>query len=223
MKKQRIDGQETRHELLEAASEVFAQKGFWEAKNTEICKKAHTNSASINYHFGSKENLYVQAWMFSFNKSLEKYPIDGNVPAQADGTERLYGVILSLMKRVADPENYDLDIFHKEIANPTGLLDETIFKAMQPFDQILTDVIRLLLGEQADNRQISLCHMSIRSQCFGPMLRRRHTLINPNLHKQHPDHPLEKLQIEELAKHILNFSLAGINNLRNGYQAQPMH
>ena len=223
MKKQRIDGQETRTELLKAASEVFAQKGFWEAKNTDICKKANTNSASINYHFGSKENLYAQAWKFSFNESLGKYPINGGIKPDADAAERLYGVVFSLMQRIADPANYDLDIFHKEMANPTGLLEDTIFESMQPFDKILTDIIRSLLGKQANSQQIHLCHMSIRSQCFGPMLRRRHLLTRPNMPNSHTDNQLEKLAIKELAMHIVNFSLAGINALRSGYRSPLKH
>lgn len=49
MKKQRIDGLETRHRLLEAAGMVFAEKGFWETTNADICRKASVNTASVNY------------------------------------------------------------------------------------------------------------------------------------------------------------------------------
>ena len=33
-------------------------------------EKAHCNSASVNYDFVSKENLYVEAWKYSFAKSI---------------------------------------------------------------------------------------------------------------------------------------------------------
>ena len=57
MRKQRSDGQETRQNLLAAASEVFARKGFREATIAEICRQAAANTAAISYHFGSKEAL----------------------------------------------------------------------------------------------------------------------------------------------------------------------
>ena len=76
MKKQRIDGLETRRQLLYAASEVFAEKGFRGATIAEICQKAKANTAAANYHFGSKEALYVESWRYAFDKSLQAYPPD---------------------------------------------------------------------------------------------------------------------------------------------------
>src|SRR5208337_1816147 len=49
---------ETRQRLLEAAGELFAEKGFRLAGTREICRKAGTDIAAIHYHFGNKENLY---------------------------------------------------------------------------------------------------------------------------------------------------------------------
>ena len=61
MSAQRKDGLETRQRLLEPASEVFAQKGFRDATIAEICREAGANVAAVNYHFGSKGELYVEA------------------------------------------------------------------------------------------------------------------------------------------------------------------
>ncbi|MHB1378998.1 MAG: TetR/AcrR family transcriptional regulator, partial [Desulfurivibrionaceae bacterium] len=55
MRKQRSDGQETRQNLLAAAGEIFAAKGFRETTIAEICKQAEANTAAVSYHFGSKE------------------------------------------------------------------------------------------------------------------------------------------------------------------------
>ena len=58
MRKERIDGQETREAILKAAEEEFAEKGFELASTREICKKAGANAALVNRYFVSKENLY---------------------------------------------------------------------------------------------------------------------------------------------------------------------
>ena len=52
---------DTKTRLLEAAGEEFAEKGFEGATIRAIIEKAKANIAAVNYHFGDKERLYVQA------------------------------------------------------------------------------------------------------------------------------------------------------------------
>jgi len=211
MRKQRTDGQETRRRLLEAASEVFAKKGYWETTNGDICEKARVNTASVNYHFGSKENLYIEAWKYSFEKSINTYPPDGGVSAKATIQERLRGRILSFMQRIADPEAHDFEIIHKEMANPTGLLTETIEKAIEPIEQDFKSIFQELLGNRASEQQIRFCQLSVMCQCFGPMLHLRHSKAEPAV--PHPRELPLNFGIEELAEHITQFSLIGINGI----------
>jgi AcrR family transcriptional regulator len=49
---------DTRSDLIDAATEVFVQKGFSGARVDEIGRRAKANKAMIYYHFGSKEGLY---------------------------------------------------------------------------------------------------------------------------------------------------------------------
>ena len=48
---QRSDGRSTRAVVLEAAGKVFAERGFAEATSKEICERAGTNGAAVNYYF----------------------------------------------------------------------------------------------------------------------------------------------------------------------------
>ena len=49
----------TRERILSAATEIFAAKGYLRTTVREICARAKVNLALVNYHFESKENLYV--------------------------------------------------------------------------------------------------------------------------------------------------------------------
>jgi AcrR family transcriptional regulator len=217
MKKQRIDGQETRQRLLAAAGRIFAEKGFWETTNADICERANVvNTAAVNYHFGSKEELYVEAWKHAFEKSINTYPLDGGVSWESPVQDRLYGSILSFMQRIADPENYAVDIIHKEMANPTGILDETIEKAVRTIDDGIKSIVRELLGNSDSEQQVCFCHMSIMSQMFGPILHLRRARRATGRH--HPYRLPLDFGVEELAKHITHFSLAGIRGMRKETQ-----
>jgi len=213
MKKKRRDGSETRLHLLEAACKVFATKGFREGTIAEICSKANANAAAANYHFGSKEGLYVESWRYAFEKSLKVYPPDGGVALDAPVQERLRGRVLSIMKRIIDPESHDFDIVHKEMATPTGLLAGVMHESMEPIFQGLGSVVRELVGERGTEEDVRLCLMSIRAQCFGPLLRERRRKMGSG-----PPLPVsEPVQdnVEVLADHVTRFSLAGIREVRD--------
>jgi AcrR family transcriptional regulator len=211
-KKQRKDAQETRQRLLAAAAEVFAEKGYWESTHAEICRKAQANTAAVNYHFGSKENLYVEAWKYAFEKSVEAHPPEGGITPEAPVQERLHGRILALMQRIADPNNCEMEILHKEMANPTGLLTQTMQERVERMRQGMQSVVRELLGDRASERQVSLCVMSLVGQCFGPMLHLRHARRTPDAPR--PVGPPFQFGVEELADHVTQFSLAGMQGIR---------
>jgi AcrR family transcriptional regulator len=213
MKKRiRKDAQETRSRLLAAAAEVFAEKGFWEATHAEICEKAQANTASVNYHFGSKENLYVEAWKHCHAESMKAHPPDGGVSPDAPPEERLYGRILAFMHRIADPDNHEIEIVHKEMANPTGLLMHAMHSTIESERQSTLALVRELLGENTSEQAVCLCEMSLMSQCFGPMLHLRRGKMPPGAPR--PPAPLAELSVEELADHIVQFTLAGIRGIR---------
>jgi AcrR family transcriptional regulator len=214
MRKQRIDGQETRRKLLMTASDVFAKKGFQNATIAEICRQAKTNVAAANYHFGGKEALYVESWRFAFEKSLQSYPPDGGVPADSPAEEQLRGRIQSIMRRIIDPQSHELDIFYKEMANPTGLLAGAIQQSIEPVFRGFAAIVRELLGQHTAEHQVRLCLMSIRAQCFGPLMReRRRKMVSPDPLPSNPDWNLDDL--ETLVDHVTRFSLAGIRAIRS--------
>jgi AcrR family transcriptional regulator len=48
--------------LLDAAEELFCERGFKGTSIRDIASSAGCNIASVNYYFGSKEKLYEEVW-----------------------------------------------------------------------------------------------------------------------------------------------------------------
>lgn len=202
-----------REKLLETAIKIFAEKGYREATVAEICDAAGANVAAINYHFGDKETLYAESWLLSFNRSLSKYPPDGGISADAPAEERFRGRIYAIIKRFANPESYEFEIITKELAMPTGLLEKVIQESIEPIRQPVLLIIRELMGSQVSEERMRLCHMSIMAQCMNLIIheRRRKMLGEAGMKTVLP----ENLTIEDIAKHIVDFSLAGIKKIRS--------
>ena len=55
-------GEQTMRQLLAAAQKLFAEKGFRGTSIRDIVTEAGSNVAAVNYHFGSKENLYREVF-----------------------------------------------------------------------------------------------------------------------------------------------------------------
>jgi AcrR family transcriptional regulator len=213
MKKQRSDALNTRLNLLEAASEIFGDKGFWSATHEEICSKANANTAAINYHFSSKENLYIEAWKYSFEKSNERHPPDGGALPDDPVEKRIQGRILSILERIIDPETHDIDIMLKEMANPTGLLSEVIAVTTEPFDRELRSILKELIGDGATEQLINFCFMSLLCLCFGTMLKHR-SVGEDDTRMPPPSFVPADLGKEILTDYIIRFAMAGILSFR---------
>jgi TetR/AcrR family transcriptional regulator, regulator of cefoperazone and chloramphenicol sensitivity len=210
----RKDGVETRKQILDAAILEFSQKGFRDTTIADICRVAGTNIASVNYHFGDKQRLYAESWRQAFQYSHELHPSAGGVAPDAPAEERLRGWIVSFVRRLTDPACHDLEIAHKEMANPTGLLVETMREALDRMRQELSSILRELLGGKASDEDIEMCEMSIRSQCMNPMvLGKRH---KPQEGAIPPPPGLPSLDVdpERIASHVVRFSLAGVGEAR---------
>jgi len=201
----------TRTHLLDSACKAFAEKGYRDATIAEICEQADANIAAVNYHFGDKATLYAEAWRVAFQRSLERHPPDGGVPADALAEARLRGRVGSLIERMADPETYEFDIVHKELANPTGLLTEAMQGCIEPIRLAMQRIVRELLGPEATDREVQYCQMSIIGQCFHPVMRVRRSRLAAVFKNVHG---LPEFDLETIIDHIVRFSLAAIGEIR---------
>ena len=200
----------TRDRLLTAASRIFAEQGFQESTIADICERAETNIASVNYHFGDKETLYLEAWRYAFNQELDNYPSDGGVAEDAPAEQRLAGRIRSLIARVADQNSYSFAIINKEMAQPTRLLVDILEKEINPQRLKMLALLKECLGQAATEQHIHYCHTSIMGQCFQ-LLRLKHMKNAQNF----PHYPSDLSDSKAFADHVVQFSLAGIQAIRS--------
>jgi TetR/AcrR family transcriptional regulator, regulator of cefoperazone and chloramphenicol sensitivity len=205
----RKDGKETKQKLLDVACHVFAEKGFREAKITEICRRAGANVAAVNYYFGDKESLYVAAW----RQAIEQFITSDTIPPEhLPPTERLRLAIHRIIQKtlIADEEGgYFRRIELMELANPTGLIDETWNELIAPRKQEMQRIVRDVAGPAVSEDAVKLCTMTISNQCRGFILMQKSRL------ETFDDEAFTPERVKQIAEHIANFSIAGIAAIRN--------
>jgi AcrR family transcriptional regulator len=210
MKVPREDALRTQQRLLEVARDAFAEKGYREATVSEICERAKSNVAAVNYHFGDKETLYVKTWRHAFHESLKVHPPDGGVSPKAPPEERLAGRVRALLRRVTGTQNKAFLIVLRELSSPTGLLDEVTRKDLLPLREKMEGIIRELLGPHASKAQVQHCTTGIVSQCIAPIFMKR--MDREGREGRSDFSGIDDM--ESYVDHVVEFSLAGIRSIR---------
>ena len=194
--------EQTRTRLLDAAREVFSEHGFQGATVREICRRADANVAAVNYHFGSKEGLLTEALNFSQLSAL----LRDNLKAAACPRERLRLFLRDFMLLLLDEKNASSQcrIMARELADPTPALDQIVTEAIAPLHKFLGRLLREIVGDRVSDGELRRCVYSILGQC--QFYRHSH----PVLQRLHPKLRYDTKEIEAIAHHIAEFSLAGL-------------
>jgi TetR/AcrR family transcriptional regulator, regulator of cefoperazone and chloramphenicol sensitivity len=200
---------ETRQRLLEAAGEVFAERGYRAATVRDICQRARANIAAVNYHFGDKEHLYTSVLQYAFSCGLQKYPPLLDLDSYSPAEQRLRAFVRSFMLRCLGEGSpaWLGKLMEREMAEPTQALDILIHEAFRPLFELLMSIVRELLGPQAEPAQVQLCADSIIAQCLY------YQHARPVLVRVAPELRFDSADIERWSNHIADFSLAALRQL----------
>jgi AcrR family transcriptional regulator len=209
------DPASTQARVLEAASTLFAAKGFRGTTVADICRHAGANIAAVNYYFGSKKKLYREAWRHAHVSMLKAFPPDGAVPASAAAELRLRGRIRGLLQRAMAGDGREFRIMSHEMTNPTGLLAQVVQDSLGPLRQAMREILGELLGNRADERVIQWCQLCVVGPCLQ-LVHRRHT-HRPAAEAASAS-PVDG-ELEEMVEHFTSFALAGIRDIRRQLEA----
>src|SRR5262249_12093314 len=126
----------TRERLLECAASVFADQGYEDGSVRDVCRLAKANVAAINYHFGSKERLYVETvrWAMAIDRDEDTAELlsfaardDLSPPDRLVGTIRRFSLGL-----LAPRPTWPIRLLMRELSTPTVAFDTIMRQYLAP-------------------------------------------------------------------------------------------
>ncbi len=127
--------------LLEAAGEEFAVNGFDSARVRKICERAGANLSAVNYHFGDKEQLYVEAVLHAHRCGTA--PEDDVLESPSPPEEQLRCFVHHFLTRVLavdDPDDWRHRLMHREMLHPSKAFDVLLAETIRPRFEVLQGI-----------------------------------------------------------------------------------
>lgn len=202
---------DTQARIIEAAIEVFLEKGYDSATVRDICARAEANVAAVNYHFGSKDALHAAALEQIMDACHRRYPMHEGLEPGRDPRQRLRRFVVNLL-RLDYPEDPEMarrtKLFWMEMGNPSPALAPMVERFMRPIKDVLEEIILEIVGP-CDPETVRQCAGSVVGQCLF------HAQNKAIITQLYPDKTYLPRDVERLAEHVYLFSLAGLEAVRD--------
>ena len=194
----------TRAKLIEAALEVFGERGYHNATIQQIVRRAGTNVAAINYHFGDKAQFYGEVVSHALNLDRDTERVDfGDEPPE----EQLRTFVFWFVHHVVGihkPSSSLEKIQIQEMVNPSPILDTLVETFIRPNHMKLRAIVAALLPDDATEQDIRHHCFSVIGQCL------HYKFARPVMDRLYADMEFTEDYVDALAGHITDVSLAGM-------------
>ncbi len=196
---------DARDRLVAAAQEAFAEHGFKGATVRAICAAAGANVAAVNYYFGDKEALYVEAVKAAHLCAgrMDTVPVP---PAGAPPVEKLRAFIREMVSRMHAPASPTaMKLMMREMAHPGRAAHVVVTEFIQPAAFALRGILRELLPALSEP-ELLMVGFSVMGQCL--FYRQNRPVSELIFGKAEVD----ALTVEMVTDHVVRFTLAALGH-----------
>ena len=200
--------QRTREALLDAAEELFAERGFAGVSNREIVARAGANVAAIGYHFGSKRGLYVETVRRSCLRpeALAAWETLQEPPADAGAAAALLAAFLrQFAERILADEELACGtlLMLREAIRPSEALGDVVEGFTRPHEELLAGAVGRVAPDLSPEER-RLAARSVLAQVLF------HRLYRPFLVRHGAPNRYDPADVARVADHLVRFSLRGL-------------
>jgi AcrR family transcriptional regulator len=205
----RQETRETRERVLDAAGELFAERGFRDTTIREIKDRAGANIAAVNYYFRDKESLHEEVIRRAFQYSRE-HVLEPTFAREGPPEDRLRFFIHRLLEAMvgAGRPAWHTQLVMRELCDPTPAFRRVTREFGRPNFSRLEEVVAAVAGPGTDADQIRFVVLSIFGQCTYYRSAKPVILELARLEEYTPEF------IASTAERIAEFTLAALSGMR---------
>lgn len=209
--KREANHDQTRERILDEAERLFADLGYAAVTVRQITQAAQTNVAAVNYHFGGKENLYLevfrQRWVPRARRIWARLePLEARSDCTLEDVVRTIAEAMFLGFDDPDERVRHSMLIMREVTKPSAAFEMVSSEATRP----VMSLVRRLLAKclpGVDDQRLSLYCLSIFFQVLHFNFARN--LVSKALGRAYDS---ELLNI--LVDHMTEFSVHGLDGAR---------
>lgn len=198
-----------RKKLLDAAEALFCEKGFEGTSVRDLTTTAGCNVASVNYHFGGKDKLYVEMFRRQMRRLFERHKelinsLAENPDAKLEDLVR--GAITGPLKAIEseDKSAAVMKMLVREVLNQHVDKNEIIGDLKNEFFPLFCDAMtRLCPG--LDSQAARMCVFTLDA-----------LVVHPILFFEVYQETVPELDVDGIIEHIVKFASAGIRTYSQG-------
>jgi len=201
----------TRAKLLGTAGGMFAERGYHATTVRDICSRAGANVALVNYYFGGKQGLYMAVLHQFMARAADLDKVRDAFDKDAPPEDTLRAVIKARLRGLcpgvlADEKSR---ILMHELAQPTPALTRVINDISRPLYERMLALVGGIIGRRPHDEKTRLCVHSVMGQMIV------YALARPFLVRLWPELKMTPAQLDRIADHIADFSLAYLKQAGN--------
>jgi len=201
--------------LLIAAEKLFTEKGYGAVSTRELADEAGVNLGAIQYHFGSKEQLFVDTIrrLMSSRCSANQILLQSSEPGSREAAiKQLATFFDSFIQDICNPCGPNVcKLMYREVLDSSStesamfeiLVSSVVNEFIRPVDEHLQKIVKLL-RPNAESTEVDFIIHSIIGQCSFYLTHR------PFVERLRNRAFTDSSKYTEVSYHILQFTLRGL-------------
>lgn len=160
-KHSREDGDATRRHILETAVRIFAEHGYADTTSKMICREAGVNIAAVNYHFGSRDDLYRAVLEDVHEHIVNEREMEAIMSAGRSAEERLGMVLDAYISNIYSSQSWHSRIWAHELIAPSALGGRSFLEGTLTKERSISLLISEITGIPLDDPALHCCVVTV--------------------------------------------------------------
>lgn len=207
----REDGNATKALIIESAGRLIAKHGYAGTTSKMICEEARINTAAVNYHFGSRDGLYM-AVLEEVHKHLLSMDYLNTLQASHDNPQaKLEQLLDTFIEAIYSNEKWHARVWAQEIVNPSLFISQILTSEVAPKFMVLSRIFSAASGLSDCDPKLYICMLSVMAP-FALIFLANTKIVNKVVPK--PDLTTPEM-VKELKRVVLTGMLAYVKLTTN--------